>query len=690
MAGTGKSTISRTIADCLKKRNQLGASFFFKRGERDRSTAKMFFSTICVQLLLQIPALMSGVEKAINSDPYISEKWIREQFEKLILQPLLALDQTQPTTFIIVIDALDECEKKDDIRTILQLLPQVKESQSIRLRIFLTSRPEFAIRLGFERNKSYRDLVLHELPRPTIEHDIRIYLKEELINIRIDRSLPNDWPGVKELEELVQLAVPLFIFAATACRFVKEGAHPRKRLRRFLDFQETSSASQMDKIYLPVMNSLTRDEGNNLTEILEEFRNIVGVIVFLATPLSVMSLAQLLCIPSEDITQLLDPLHSVLSVPQGIETPVRILHLSFRDFLVNTTSAFHVDERETHKKIALHCLRVMNSRLKRNICGLSDYGILRDDISSQTLVHDLPADLQYSCQYWVHHLKLSRCCISEFPILSFLTTHLLHWLEALSLIGVLSDAVGIMDMLQAIVATTDPAVVAFLYDARRYILRNLSLASTTPLQLYRSGLVFSPVQSVVRNLYSKEIPNWIRPLPQVEVTWNSSLQTLTGHSDSVLSVAFSANGSILASGSYDRTIRLWDVWTGRELQTLAGHLGLVQLVVFSSSGITLASSSDDRAIRLWDIQTGKEMRILKGHLGLVLSMAFSPDGLTLASSSDDGTIRLWDTQTGKEVHILTGHSNQVLSLAFSANGLLSVSDLDDKTIKIQCYLWPSL
>ncbi|KAL6229117.1 hypothetical protein BDW75DRAFT_225650 [Aspergillus navahoensis] len=110
-----------------------------------------------------------------------------------------------------------------------------------------------------------------------------------------------------------------------------------------------------------------------------------------------------------------------------------------------------MDEQQTHQKIALHCLQIMKDRLKRNICGLSSYGTEKGDINSQIVDQHLSADLQYSCRYWVHHLRQSRCGISEFPVLPFLRTNFLHWLEALSLMGVLSEAVGMIDMLQAVV-----------------------------------------------------------------------------------------------------------------------------------------------------------------------------------------------------------------------------------------------
>jgi hypothetical protein len=439
MAGTGKSTISRTVAQYFKEKGQLGASFFFKRGERDRGTAKMFFTTICAQLLLRVPALIQHVEMAIDTDPYISGKLMKEQFDKLLLQPLLRLNQSEPITITIVIDALDECEYAGDIRAILQLLPQVQKSKSIRLRIFLTSRPELAIRLGFHQNNSYQDLVLHELPKPEIEHDIRVYLEDELSKIRDERSLSNDWPGNKAIKELVQMAVPLFIFAATACRFIKEGLHPNNRLQDFLKFQVTTSTSQMGKVYLPVLNQLMGDKEDDPKELLKEFQDIVGVIILLATPLSVKSLARLLDLPEQTINELLDPLHSVLNIPSDEDIPTRILHLSFRDYLLTTESIFHIDEKETHQKIALHCLDVMNTSLKQNICGLPSYGAQRDDIDSQAVHQNLSADLQYACQYWVYHLGHSEAHIVEFPVFDFLKKHFLHWLEALSLMGVISE-----------------------------------------------------------------------------------------------------------------------------------------------------------------------------------------------------------------------------------------------------------
>ncbi|KAG7403701.1 hypothetical protein Forpe1208_v016255 [Fusarium oxysporum f. sp. rapae] len=230
MAGTGKSTISRTVARARSERGDLGASFFFKRGEVDRGNLNKLISTLAHQLALSIPGVASFIKKTLDAHPAIVGKSVEEQFKSLVQEPLsrVVATATAPSSVVMVIDALDECDQDADVRLLINILSQGKLLRS-RLRVFLTSRPDLPIRLGFsEVQGSYQDLVLHEIPAQIVEHDIVVFLDDEFKKIRHDfnmtvsdeRKLPPDWPGRTTVQSLAQMAVPLFIFAATVCRFI--------------------------------------------------------------------------------------------------------------------------------------------------------------------------------------------------------------------------------------------------------------------------------------------------------------------------------------------------------------------------------------------------------------------------------------------------------------------------------------
>jgi len=191
-----------------------------------------------------------------------------------------------------------------------------------------------------------------------------------------------------------------------------------------------------------------------------------------------------------------------------------------------------------------------------------------------------------------------------------------------------------------------------------------------------SSVAFSPDgKMLATGSIDKTIKLW-------EAATGRELRTLAGHAGFVQSVVFSPDGKTLASGSWDKTIKLWEVATGRESRTLIGHASLVNSVAFSGDGKTLASGSGDKTIKLWDLATGRELRTLNGHSGFVQSVVFSPDGKTLASGSYDKTIKLWEVATGRELSTFNGHSALVESVAFSPDGQTLASGSEDKTIKL--------
>ncbi|CEL09204.1 hypothetical protein ASPCAL12343 [Aspergillus calidoustus] len=218
LAGTGKSTIARTVAKAFQEQGLLGASFFFKRGEGDRGNAARFFPTIIQQLSSRIPELRAAILQVIQDNPEISTKSLKEQFNELIYKPFRSLNQAslQNSPLVVVVDALDECEHDNDIQVLLQLFPRVQEFNSPCLRFFITSRPELPIRSGF-RGVDYHDLSLHEIPQPIIERDIAFFLQHKMAIIREQRKLPSDWPEKDDIQALLTVSAPSFIVAATVC-----------------------------------------------------------------------------------------------------------------------------------------------------------------------------------------------------------------------------------------------------------------------------------------------------------------------------------------------------------------------------------------------------------------------------------------------------------------------------------------
>ena len=170
-------------------------------------------------------------------------------------------------------------------------------------------------------------------------------------------------------------------------------------------------------------------------------------------------------------------------------------------------------------------------------------------------------------------------------------------------------------------------------------------------------------------------------LSQISLGKVSLDNTLQGHENSVLSVAISPDGKTIAS-SGDRTIKLWNLATGKLIASLNGHFQQVNVVVISPDGKLLVSASDDNTIKIWNLATRKQIRTLIGHSDSVHALAISADSETLVTGSDDNTIKIWDLATGEQIRTLAGHTFWVRSVAISPNGVILASGSFDKTIKI--------
>jgi hypothetical protein len=466
LAGTGKSTIARTVARRYHDRQQLAASFFFSRGGGDVGHAGKFVTSIAVQLAHSVPAVRQHISDAVAERSDIVSQSLRDQWQRLVLRPLSKLHASE--SYVVVVDALDECDNEHDVRIIVRLLAEVRSSLTgVRLRVFLTSRPEVPIRHGFGQvaDTEHKDVVLHNISPSIVDHDIRLFLKHNLRIIAEECYLTTDWPDAEAIRRLVQSASGLFIWAATACHFIREGLFADERLRILIAGSVSTGAAtpeeQLNRIYLTVLRTSIRPgySAHEMTEYYSILRLILGSIVTLVSLLSIKSLGALLVLPEPRINRMLTDLHAILNIPKDLTQPLRLHHPSFRDFLLSRDrcgdDSFWVEEKSAHEKLASRCLELMSASagLRQDMCNLSEPGTLRSEIREETVASSLPPELQYACCYWVEHLTRSQQNIVDGDAVHvFLQTHLLHWLEAMSLMGETGQCVRLLARLQALVA----------------------------------------------------------------------------------------------------------------------------------------------------------------------------------------------------------------------------------------------
>jgi hypothetical protein len=178
-----------------------------------------------VQLARNVPSLQHLSPMLLPSRDIASQS-LRDQWRQLVLYPLSKLESDScPSSYVLVVDALDECDNEDDIRMILQLLAEARTLKTVRLRVFLTSRPEIPVIHSFTKFQrlEHQDFVLHNISPPIVDHDISIFLEYNLRHIREESLLEAGWPGDEAIENLVRSASGLFIWAATACQFIRKG-----------------------------------------------------------------------------------------------------------------------------------------------------------------------------------------------------------------------------------------------------------------------------------------------------------------------------------------------------------------------------------------------------------------------------------------------------------------------------------
>jgi len=459
LAGTGKSTIAQTIAERLFADNKLGASFFCSRDFEDRSNLHFIFPTLAVQLARKYTKFRSIFVPLVRSDPGIAYESLYNQMEKLIVQPLVE----SSISTVIVIDALDECKDEEPASAILSVLGQFV-SQIPRVKIFVTGRPEPRIREGFRLPllEQVTDVfILHEVESNRVNSDIRLFFKHRFAELAGRRHGLGGWPTEEQLDLLCERAAGLFVYAVATVRFIDHrNSSPKKQLDRLLQSPESSvfegktkltANATLDSLYTSILQEAF---GDDYPEDDPKVRSVLGAVVLAANPLSPSAIATILGFDIEEVSPILSSVHSLLTLQEDVDGPVRPFHKSFPDFIVNSArfanSRFRVCPPDQHTELLIGCLELMNRNLEQNMCKLPD-GVINSEVGdlkgrTKQYIHQ---PVEYACRSWHKHLvdttPAHRPEITS-ALHYFLEGKFIFWLEVLSVLGAAREAVNALEV----------------------------------------------------------------------------------------------------------------------------------------------------------------------------------------------------------------------------------------------------
>ncbi|KAG8927062.1 hypothetical protein FRC01_008062 [Tulasnella sp. 417] len=699
LAGIGKSTIAHTIAAEEEQKHRLGASFFFSRDEADRRNPLLVYPSIAYQLAVFNPDLKRLVAEALEQDPDVGLAVMRKQFQKLIAEPLAAWEGKKGT-LVIVMDALDECYPESGAEEILVRWAAELRRLAVPLKILITSRPELHIRAKFQ-SPSLRLIsqpyILHDIEKSIVQADIELFLRHTLNAIAEDHGIPTPWPTDFELRVLVKRADILFIFAATAIKFIAGGKRrdPQARLNTLLKREapkSTSKYQEVDSLYTQVLQHAVteeEDDEDDAETTRRIFRSVLETIVLLRDPLSSGSLEALLSLKKGTVRSAITHLHSVLVVPEILDGQIRVFHPSFQDFLTNPKRCidpqFYLNPEESQTRLASLCLRRMLATLKGDPCGIKNPWLYNSEVPNlRTRVEGaISPHIRYCCLHFASHLSQaspSDVALADL-VVSFCKTKLLAWIETLSLIGDVDSAIPSLQMMRGWYKRTPSATrhnTDLLHDAHRIVLQFAAGIRQSSGHIYTSALPFSP-PCVLKEQYASAIPlNYVlRGQPS---TWDTCVCAIED-SDALWSVAYSADGERIVAGSSAGPVRVLSGSTGAELALLEGHTRGVRSVAFSNDGSRVASAAEDSTAKIWDITTGMLLATLSEHTDVVTFISFvSEDGMVL-TASDDGTIRSWHSITGAPLSCRSGHDCEISGGALSPDGSI-IATVTDTAIGI--------
>ncbi|KIM53042.1 hypothetical protein SCLCIDRAFT_1223218 [Scleroderma citrinum Foug A] len=585
-AGKGKSAIAHTIALHARNLGMLGSCFCFSRVRQHAQLHTKLFPTIARDLADRDLRLRPLLGEVTTNNPSLRDTAdVTAQWKKLILEPLSHLKGSLTGNVVVVIDALDESGAQHTRATVLKILAACGGELPANIRILLTSRPLVDIEEALDTSPHIYARSLDDIDMELTMRDIYLYVSTRLKSLRDTFSDEN-------LQQLAAKSSGVFEWARLACDFVSPriGVISKDRFHEIMSHAPGDGRTLLDEMYTTFLKDLLRGSGERWV-----FRSVMRQILWLKEPLPISALDFMRDrFPREDdrypVGLILNFMASLLAGANDVSTPVRPLHASFYDFLLEEkrSGEFFIQEGDTHRDLAVASLSAMQAGLHFNICRLETSYISNSEVTDlgKRVEENIPPHLLYSCQFWASHLEGAAFdpdlaqLVRGFAI----GEQMLFWLEALGVSKLIGKAYWALISTEGWLQQRKmeyEELLMFIKDGIKFVQNFAGIIDKSTPHLYLSALPFSPSTSILARSLIDKFPGIAQVAVGQQNDWPRNQQVLQGHTLQVNSVAFSPDGRYIVSGSEDRTIQLWDAQTGGQVgNPLQGHTDCNGLVFF--------------------------------------------------------------------------------------------------------------